>query len=65
MYPQTSNQEIGWDMDREFGTYVPKNACGKKQCAETTYCDNFITFQARSPFVNSAKAAEIKTPAPK
>ena len=49
-YPQTSAQEVGWDMDCEYGTYVPKNPFGKKQCAETTYCDNFITFQHRSPF---------------
>jgi hypothetical protein len=37
-------------MDTEFQTYVPKNSQGKKQCAETTYCDNFVLFQARSPF---------------
>ena len=43
-YPQTQAQEIGWDMDNEFGTYVPKAPQGKKQCAETTYCDDFITF---------------------
>jgi hypothetical protein len=52
-YPQTAAQEIGWDMDEEYRTYVPKNPCGKKQCAETTYCDNFVLFQARSPFAQN------------
>ncbi len=44
MYPQTAAQEVGWDMDSEFNTYVPKGSYGKKQCAETTYCDNFVLF---------------------
>ena len=50
-YPQTSSQEIGWDMDTEFHNHVIKEPKGKKQCAETTYCDNFYLFQHRSPFV--------------
>lgn len=66
MYPQTAAQEIGWDMDKEFNTYVPKNPYGKQQCAETTYCDNFVLFQARSPFVQpKAAAAAAATPAKK
>lgn len=50
IYPMTSAQEIGWDMDTEMQTYKPKYGVNKHQCAETKYADNFITFQARSPF---------------
>ena len=46
-------------MDTEYRTYVPKNPAGKKQCSETTYCDNFILFQARSPFVQAKAAGSV------
>ena len=50
MYPMTAAQEIGWDMDKEMATYAPKYGVNKVMCAETKYADNFVTFQARSPF---------------
>ena len=46
-------------MDTEFYHHVVKDAKGKKQCAETTYCDNFILFQNRSPFVAVKTAAAV------
>merc|ERR1711957_111865 len=49
--PQTSAQEVGWDMDLEFGTHAPKKPFNKKQGPETSYVENFVTFQARSPFL--------------
>ena len=51
MIPQTSAQEVGWDMDLEFGTHAPKKPFNKKQGPETSYVENFVTFQARSPFL--------------
>ena len=51
MLPQTSAQEVGWDMDLEFGTHAPKKPFNKKQGPETSYVENFVTFQARSPFL--------------
>ena len=51
MLPQTSAHEVGWDMDLEFGTHAPKKPFNKKQGPETSYVENFVTFQARSPFL--------------
>ena len=62
--PQTASQEIGWDMDREFKTYVPKDARGKRQGPETSYVENYVTFQAKSPFIR-AKPMGATEPAPK
>ena len=43
-YPMTAAQEIGWDMDTEFKTYVPKEPKNKNMCPECKYADNFVTF---------------------
>jgi hypothetical protein len=40
----TAAQEIGWDMDTEFKTYVPKEPKNKNMCPECKYADNFVTF---------------------
>ena len=50
-YPMTSAQEVGWDMDCEFGTYKPRYTFNKKMCAECAYADDYVTFNnGRSPY---------------
>ena len=49
-YPMTSAQEIGWDMDTEFGTYKPRYTFNKKMCNECAYADDYVTFNRRSPY---------------
>ncbi len=46
----TSAQEVGWDMDTEFGTYKPKYAFNKEMCNECKYADDYVTMTKRSPF---------------
>jgi hypothetical protein len=37
-------------MDTDAKSYAPKYGVNKVMCDETRYAENFITFQARSPF---------------
>ena len=49
-YPMTSAQEVGWDMDTEFGTYKPRYSFNKEMCKECKYADDYVTMTKRSPF---------------
>ncbi len=49
-YPMTSAQEVGWDMDTEFGIYKPKYAFSKTECAECKYANDYVTMTKRSPY---------------
>ena len=49
-YPQTAAQELGWDMDTMFDTHKPKYGLNKRECAECTYANSYVTMTSRSPF---------------
>ena len=49
-YPMTSAQEVGWDMDTEFGTYKPKYRFNKALCNECKYANDYVTMTRRSPY---------------
>jgi hypothetical protein len=61
-YPMTSAQEIGWDMDTEFGVYKPKYQFSKTECAECKYANDYVTMTKRSPY--AAKRPEAANPSP-
>ena len=51
-YPMTSAQEVGWDMDTEFGHHKPSYGYNKKMCNECAYADDYVTFNRRSPYAS-------------
>ena len=49
-YPMTSAQEVGWDMDTEFGIYKPKYKFNKNMCDECKYANSYYTDNRVSPY---------------
>ena len=49
-YPQTAAQELGWDMDVEYESHVPRYGLNKACCPETQYANSYVTMTTRSPF---------------
>ena len=58
--PQTSAQELGWDMDTHFEHHSPRhgaqkqNSHGIKVCDEVNYMSDYVTFQKVNPFARKA-----------